>query len=203
MGVLHGHDVAIGNNWNGDGFLHCGDKPPVRPSIVTLGAGAAMNRHHLNAFFLGDTGQLRGVAVGLVPAGAHLQGDWDVHRPDRCLNDSGRQLFIPHQRRSGVAVHHFLHRTAHIDVDDGGAPFRVESRRRGHHFGIAAGELDRHGIFFRAVGGHFYSAVVAADHGLAGYHLGNYQAGAESFGKTPERKIADPRHGGQNHVVFQ
>ena len=74
----------------------------------------------------------RRVAVLVVPAGAHLQRDRQIDRPDRRLEDARGLPLVAHQRRAGMAVHHLLDRAAEIDVDEAGAAVGIELGRLGH-----------------------------------------------------------------------
>ena len=58
------------------------------------------------------------------------------------LRSEERVIQVAHQRRARSAAGHLLGRTAHIDVDDFGAPFR-EARAFGHPARLAPGELHR------------------------------------------------------------
>ena len=64
--------------------------------------------------------------MGIVPAGAHLQGDRQGDGLDRCLQNSRGMDFIAHERGPGMAVDDLLHRTTEIDVDEGRTPILVQ-----------------------------------------------------------------------------
>ena len=109
---------------------------------------------------------------------------------------------VAHQRRTGMAVHHLLHRAAEVDVDDRRAAIFVELGGLGHHLGLAAGQLHRHGELLRGVPGHQERLAVLPYHGCRGDHLGHDQAGAAALDHLAERHVGDTRHRGQDDGIF-
>ena len=97
------------------------------------------------------TGDRDGVAVGLVPAGAHFQRHRHVYRLDNGFENMADQRFVFHQRRARCLVADFLRRTAHVDVDDLRAGIDVALRGFHHHLRIAAGDLHDARFGFAAV----------------------------------------------------
>ena len=199
----HIHDIAIDHDGNSDGLLHLAQEGPIGAAVVELAARAAMNRDHPDAAILGDAGQPRRVAAGMVPAGAHLQGHRQVHRLDRRLQDPRRMNLVAHERRAGMTVHHLLHRAAEIDVDESRTPVLVQLRRLGHHLGLAAGKLDRHGQLLRAALGHEQGFPRLADEGLAGDHFRDDEPRAAALDQAAEGQIRHPRHGRQDDRILE
>jgi hypothetical protein len=144
-----------------------------------------------------------GVAVAVVPPGAHLEGDRQIDRPHRRLENARGLQFVAHQRRPGVAVDDLLDRAAEIEVDQHGAAIGVEFGRLGHDTGLAAGELDRHRLLLGAASRHRQGLPCFADRRLARDHLGDDERGAVLFDDAPERQIAHPRHRRQDDRVCE
>ena len=203
LDLLERGDVAVCNHRDVHRLLHFSDELPVRPSPIELAAGAPVDRDHLNAAVLGDFGKAGRVACALVPTGPHLQRHRQVNRLDRGLEDARGVDLVTHQSRSGVALDHFLDRTAEVDIDDRGPPVLVELGRLRHDLGLVAGELNRHGVLLGAVRRHFHGPAGPADHGLAGDHLGDDKPGAQALDQTAERHVRHPGHGRQDDSVLQ
>jgi hypothetical protein len=197
--VLEADDIAVDHDRDAHRLLDPAHEIPIGGAVVELAAGAAVHRDHANAARLGDARQLRRVAAGLVPAGAHLERDREVDRRDRGLHDAPGQVGFAHQRRAGGLVDHLLDRTTEVDVDQRRAAVGIEPRRLGHDFGLAAGQLHRHGEDLGAALGQLHRLPGLADHGLAGDHLRDHQPGAEALDQAPERQVRDPGHRGQDH----
>ncbi len=113
-----------------------------------------------------------------------------------------RMIKIPHQRRTGMAIHNLFHRAAHVNVNDRGATVFIELGSLRHLLAFATGELNRHRKFFSAVGRHFHAALGRADHGLRRDHFRHDKARAILFYEAPKRHIRHPRHGCENNWIF-
>ena len=162
-----------------------------------------MHRDHADAARFGDPRERRRVAIAVIPAGAHLQGDRQVDRLDGGFeNPRGMQL-VAHQRRAGMAVDHLFHRAAEIDVDQPRAAIGIELRRLRHDPRLAAGELHRHRLLVGAALRHRQRLPGLADRRLAGDHLRHHQRGALLFDHAPERQIGDAGHRRQDHRVCE
>src|SRR3546814_3658799 len=73
------------------------------------------------------------VEAVVAPAHAHLDRHRHLHRLDAGLDQRRGEFQVAHQRRTGVAIRHLAHRTAHVDVDDRGAAILVELGRSEEH----------------------------------------------------------------------
>ena len=196
--VVQGLDIAVGDHRQSGRRLDLADEAPVGMAVVEVAAGAAVHSQHLDARLLGDARQVWGVAVGRIPAGAHLQGHRELHRLDGRLEDLRGMNLVAHQRRAGMAIHDLLHGAAEVDVDDGRPAVLVQPGRIGHDLGLAAGELDRHREFFGRVLGHQQRLAVLPHHGCRGDHLGHDQACPAALHHLPERHVGDAGHGRQD-----
>ena len=186
-----------------DRLLHLADEAPIGAAGVELAARAAVHRDHADAAGFGNLRQARRVAVVVVPARAHLQGDRQIDRLDGRLEDARGVQFVAHQRRAGMAVDHLLDRAAEIDVDQPRAAVGVELRGLGHDLRLAAGELHRHRLLLGAALRHRQRLARLADRRLAGDHLGNDQRRPMPFDEAPERQVGHTRHRRQDDRVFQ
>ena len=176
---------------------------PIGIAGVELAASAAMHRDHADAAGFGDPRESRRVAMALVPAGAHLQGDRQVDRLDGGFENARGMQLVAHQRRAGMAAHDLFDRTAEIDVDQPRAAIGVELCRLGHDPRLAAGELHRHRLLVGAALRHCQRLPGLADRRLAGDHLGDDERGALPFDDPPERQIGDARHRRQDDRICQ
>ena len=183
--------------------LDLADEFPIGGAGVELAARAAVHADHANAACFGNPSEPGRIAAAVVPAGAHLQGDRQVHRLDRRLENARGMRFVAHQRRAGMAVDHLLHRAAEIDVDDPRPAIGVELGRLGHHPRLAAGELHRHRLLIGAALRHRHRLARLADHRLAGDHLGDDKPGSEPLDEAAERQIADARHRGEDDRIVE
>jgi len=146
-----------------------------------------MNSDHPDAACLSDAGKPGCVAIAIIPACAHLQGNRQIDRLDCRFQDTRSMGLVAHQRRASVAIDHFLYRTAEIDVDDPRAAVGIELCRFGHHPRLAAGELNRHRLFFRAASRHRQRLPGFSDHRLAGDHFGHNKAGPQVLDEAAKR----------------
>src|SRR3546814_16422732 len=119
-------DITIRDNRNLYRFLHVSDEGPVSSSGVHLAAGAAMHGYHADARRLGQPGQARGVAVGLIPAGPHLQRHRNRHRRDHRIEDPSGQRPLAPQGGYGEPAGHPPGRAAPVVI----APPRTADHAR-------------------------------------------------------------------------
>src|SRR5262249_28737922 len=187
IGRVEVGDVAVGDYRDPDALLDCPDKPPISRSRIELTAGTSVHCYHSNAACFGNPGEPRCVTIVLVPAGAHLQGNRQVDRPDRRFENPRRMSLIAHQRRAGMAVDDLFYRTAEIDGYDPRTGISVELRRLGHDLGVAACELHRHRLLFGTIARHRQRLPGLADHRLAGDHFRHDETRPQLLDETPER----------------
>ena len=199
LGILDRADVAIDDHRQLHRVLNAAHEGPIGGAAVELAAGAAVHGYQVHAFAFGNARQFRRVQAVVIPAHPHLERDGQFHRLHRGANKLRRQRQIAHQRRSGVAVDHLLHRAAHVDVDDRRALLLVELGGFGHAFRLATGQLHGDGLLARVPGGFLDALPRLADHCFRCNHLGHGQAGAEPLDERPERHVGHAGHRCQDH----
>ncbi len=100
-----------------------------------------MNRQRLNPTIFSQLGNLYTVAVFRIPAGTNFQRHWHIH----CVNNRGQDrlhlLGILQQGRARQLTIHLFSRAPHIDINNLGAIFHVDTRGLGHLIRYAAGNL--------------------------------------------------------------
>ena len=144
---------------------------------------------------LDHPGELRCVAVAVVPARAHFDRHRDLdgcrHRPD----DSGGVVGLAHQAAAGLMLGNLGHRAAHVHIHNIGA-HRFDNLGRRRHLGrIPPENLDRDRPLFRRVLGVFQRAVDASDQSFRADHLGHDEpAPTMTLDEPPERGVGHPRH---------
>ena len=149
-GVLRRKDVPVGNDWDGEGFLHRADDVPVRLASVHLGLGAPMDGYGVCSGGLQHLAEFHSVYVPHVPALSSLDRHGDPTPSLHRFHNASRFVRILHQCAAVSAVGHLGHGTAHIDVDDVRL-FQLHDlgRRLLHAHHIAAEQLDGGGVFIR------------------------------------------------------
>ena len=197
--VVVANDVAIGQDGDRHGFFDVADPRPIGFAFVELLARAAMDRQRFDAAFLRDLGKLGRILGIRVPAQAHLQRDRHFHRLDGCFQNARGGDLVAHQGRARMAVDHFFHRAAKIDVDDRCPAIFVELGSLGHHTGLTARQLHGHRKFFRRGARHKQRLAVLADHRLAGDHLRNHQSCAMALDQSAKRQIRNAAQRRQNY----
>ena len=100
-----------------------------------------MERDGLQAAILGQTRHLHGDQFLVVPAGAELHGERNRNRGAHFTQDALDQRQVAQQARAAVALDHFVHRAAEVDVEDIEAQILADARGVGHHRGIGAEKL--------------------------------------------------------------
>ena len=111
------------------------------------------------------------------------------------------QRQIAQQSRAAVALHHFLHRAAEVDIDDIEAQILADARGVGHHRGIGAEELRGNGMLVRLESQVFQGAggLVRAQRGADAVRTGELghdePASAQIADKAAEYGVGDARHG--------
>ncbi len=201
-GILHTHNVAIGNHRNADRALDRSNAAPVCPPLEELGARATMHRHHGHARSLGAPRKLRRIEALLVPAEPHLERDRNLNRRHHRLDEREGMVEIAHERRTREAARHLLGGAAHVDVDNVGAKRLGDAGSLGHPAGLTPGELDDKGAGGIALAACFELRLwPLVGKGLAGDHLRDHEGRAKTARKAAKRQVADPRHGRKQHVV--
>src|SRR5271165_7513967 len=110
---------------------------------------------------------------------------------------------VAHQRRARLAIDHFLHWTAEIDVDDPRAAIGIELCRLGYHPRLAPGKLNRHRLLVRAALRHRSRLPRLTDHRFAGDHFGHDETRPQALDETPEWQIRHTRHWRENNRVVE
>ena len=64
--------IAIRDDWNRDRLLDGGNRRPIRPSLVKLRAGTAVDGHRPDSSSLGATSEFRSILRSFVPAESHF-----------------------------------------------------------------------------------------------------------------------------------
>ena len=185
-----GCHIAIGDDGNGDGFLHPPDGAPVCPALVELAARASMHRHHLDTRLLRPARQRRRIERLLIPPQTHLDGHRHLHRADHGIDQRQRVVEIAHQRRSGIAAGHLLRGTAHVDVDDVGALAFRDPRRFGHMGSLAPGQLD-HVDRQAGMTDPQVEPLAPTRQFSARHHFGHDEPRPMRVGAAPERLVGD------------
>ena len=176
VGVVNRANVAVDDNGDTDRFLDSADERPVGAVAIHLVARATVDGDHLRAQILGNVRELGGVEAAMVPAHAHFHRDGDIDGFDCSGDQACGERQVTHQRRTCVAIDDFLHRAAHVDVDNCRAAICVELGGFGHFAGRASGKLHRDG-FLDGIPRRFLQRLARfADHRLAGDHLGDIEA---------------------------
>ncbi len=137
-----------------------------------------------------------GVALLLVPAGAHLDRHRDAHGLRHRTNDGGGMLGLAHQAATGVVLRDLGDGASHVDVDDVGAELLDDGAAVGHLLGVAPEDLNRDRPLFLGVLRVFQRAIDAADQALRADHLGDDEAAAAvALHQAAERRVGHARHG--------
>ena len=201
--LFQARDIAIDDDRDRNCLLDRADKAPIGLPGVKLTARAAVHRDHADAAGFGDFGESRRVAVIVVPARAHLEGDRQIDGLNRGFEDARGMQFVAHQGRAGMAVDDLFDRAAEIDVDKRRATIRIELGRLGHDPRLAAGELDGHRLLLGAALRHREGLARLADRRLAGDHLRDDKRGPLLLDDAAERQIGHPGHRRQDDRVFK
>ena len=136
--ILGAHHVPVADDRDGHGLFHLLDNIPIRPRLVQLGFGAAVDGDGRGSLFLAELGQLRGVGVLGIVTFAHLHGNGDVHCLHAGPDNLGGFFGCGHQPAPCTGRHHFVHRAAHIDVDEGGVVLGGDFGRLGKEGGVVS-----------------------------------------------------------------
>ncbi len=172
-----------------------GDDVPVGRSTVALRRGASVHGHRRRACVLHHFRQRRRVPLVVVPAGAHLHGDWNLHGIRHAADDSRRVLRLAHQTATRVVLRDLRHGASHVHVDDVGAHALDDPRGFGHLVGIAAEDLDRNRPLFLRVLGVLERAIDAAHEAFRADHLGHDKAAsAMALHQTAKRGVGHAGH---------
>src|SRR5437667_11310111 len=87
-------------------------------------------------------GQFGRIYGAIIPSQPHLERDRYRDRADGRLDQSEGMVEIAHQRRARLAAGDLPRRTAHIDIDDGGAAGLCDTGSLAHPARLAACQLD-------------------------------------------------------------
>ena len=170
---------------------------------VAVGAGAAVQSQHGDARVFRQPGNPQGILVFTVPARAKFQGDGHVDGGHHRVEDAGHQVFVLQQGRTAPVVAHLLHRAAHVDVDDLGAPLHIETGAVGQVLGIGARDLHRFRLHFARMVGAAAAFFAGPQAGIRGRHLGHGVARAQLLAQLAEGTVRHARHGRDEHIITQ
>ena len=201
VGVIKALDVAIDDHGDRHGVLDGAHRRPVGAPFVELAARAAVHGDKPHAGLFGTPRQLRRVARTVVPAEPHFQGDRHLDRLHHRVDQGERVIEIAHQRRTGFAIGDVLGRTAHIDIDDGGAGSFGHARAFGHPARFAAGKLNHMQSRAMILDPQCGIALSVGECRASG-HFRDDEARALVRNLSAERRIGDPRHGCQKHGIW-
>ena len=177
---------------------HFVNETPVRPARVGLHRRATVHRDRRGAGVLHQTGDIRGIDVGVVPPCAHLHGDRNRHRAGHRPDHPRGMLRCSHEAAPSLMLGDLGHWTTHVDVDNVGAHSLDDLRRLCHPTGVTTKNLDRHRPLRLGVLGVFERPVDPTDQPLRADHLGDDQpAPAPPLDQTAEGSVGHPRHRGQ------
>ena len=164
-----------------DGHRQCrfqlGDQTPVGLAGKSLAAGAGMQNDGIRALRHGDAGDLQEVDGLGIPAGPQLDrqgsGGGLAHRGD----DGRHALRGLHEGTAGAGADHFLHRTAHVDVQQI-APTFHHARRFGQYRRVFPEQLDAQGPILGDRAQQFHGTDPFPDQTVGADHLREGQADA-------------------------
>jgi hypothetical protein len=158
-----------------------------------------MQGHCLQAAILGHARQIYADDFGVVPAGAELHGEGNLHCPAYLAEDPFDQRQVAQQSGTAVALYHFLRRAAEVQVHQVEAEVFDQARGIGKHCGIAAEQLRRDGMLVVIEMQVAAAHAAVAEHAVGGSELGHDQpAAAEIADEAAENRVGNAGHGGQN-----
>ena len=138
---------------------------------------------------------------------AQLDRDRQAAALRRGARQRDRAVAVGEQRRAGAGAADLRHRAAHVDVDQVGARGGDGRRRRAHHLGVGAEQLDRDRAAVvlarvdpQQLAAGLRVAVVDAE---ARHHLRDHEAGAEAARLQPHEPVADPGQRREHDAVGQ
>ena len=138
-----------------------------------------LSSQRLYARLLGDLRHGECVTVRGVPTGAKLQSHRHIDSRNDRLEDLPDQTFILQQCGPRHDITDFFGRATHIDVDDLGAAFNIETRRFGHHSGVCTGNLHGTGFYLTVVIHTPQGLPATPQRRVTGHHLGYSEPGAQ------------------------
>ena len=99
----------------------------------------------MNAGRLGTARQLRGVAILIIPAEPHLQGDGNLDGLDGGFDQNERLIEVAHQCAAGRLADDLARRATHVDIDDVSAIAFGNTRTFRHPLRLATNQLYNEG----------------------------------------------------------
>ncbi len=174
--ILNGADIAVADHRNLNTFPDLADDAPVRTTPKTLRPAAGMHGDGRSPAGFRQARHGPGGAFLMLPAGPdlHREGHLDrlLHARQQVLGPVG----ITHQRRAGVSLDDFAHRTAHVHIHEIGPGRFRHGRRLRHALRIATDELDRERALVLPQLHLAQFLVLPAGQCLGGDHLGDDEA---------------------------
>jgi hypothetical protein len=191
-----GLEITVSDDRNVEGFDHPGDLVPVGAAREHLGPGPGMQGEDLRSRVLHPQGNRHRIAGLVVPATPSLDRYRQVSRSDHRTNDALHQVEVPEAPRSAVPLHHLLHRTAEVDVDELGLiVLGDQAGRLGHCVWVRPVNLDSDrpldGLELRALE---CGPDPAADR-LRRQEFGQHDVGTHSPADLAERSLRHSGHG--------
>ena len=154
-----------------------------------------MHRDRGGACVFDHPRERRRVALAVVPAGAHLHRNRDLHGFAHRRDHAGGVLRLAHEAAAGVVFGDLRHRASHVHVDDVGAHAFHDLSGVGHLFRIAAENLNGDRPLGLCVLGVLERTIDSANEPFRAHHLGDDQAAAAvSFHETAKRAVGHAGH---------
>ena len=116
--ILRTQNITVSDDRNGYCLFYLTDNIPVRFAGIILLSGSSMYRYRRHATAFRDFCDLHGIDMFLIKAFSNFHRHRFFHRFYHLGQNLFHQLRIFHQCRSLMVIHHFWHRTAHIEIKD-------------------------------------------------------------------------------------
>src|SRR5438067_6129237 len=95
--LLWAAKVTTAGNRDVDGALDLGDRLPIGPGLVALGASSSMDREAANTRRLQPDGHLKVIPGRKIPTEPDLDGDRERNRADDCLRNATGAIRVTEQ----------------------------------------------------------------------------------------------------------
>src|SRR5690606_38213232 len=192
-------DIAVSENRNGDTrvVFDARDVRPIGGTFVELRSGACMDGKRFHSDVLQAFGDFVDVDHIVVPAEARFDRYREIRAADDRFGEAHHQVDIFEDCRAGTFTHDFLNRTSEVDIDQVGVYGFDDFGRHGHGFFVATENLDSDGPFVIEYVEFLTGFYRIADESFAGDELTEHQIGSVGLAQTPERRVADILHWGQ------
>ena len=195
-----GGDVAVSDDWDGDGLGALVDDIPVGFAAVGLGASSPVDGDGLDAAIFEKVADFGGVDGIGIPTDADFSGDGNLISDglDDFCGGVGEEGAVAKEGGTAVFGDDFVDWAAEVEVDEVGL-FPIDNFFCGfaHAGAIGSKELDSDGALFVGEGGVFSGALVGLDDAFGGDKLGDHDIGSEFLTESAESDVGDAGHGGE------